>query len=304
MKLRNCLVQVKLFATNLFRIAKPTFRNGRWIVIHADYLTVRPFSDCHITMVCPPGIQVEQVVYGEKGSEPANIVEAISFEVVHDERMRGHNRSKVDQFFQQTKCCFGDAIAKTQLDEDSDVDDPREESFNPKNTYPSDKTSRGDQQQMAVPLPADKNTQNDVQSAQVSIYQRDAVDQLPITSHQTNGITDVGGIISDEKDKVTETRDEVGDVYMSAVSALKSSPVLDREQTVQNCQQDQTNGNQNCNKADEASHITGVNSLWKKTTMKRLKKSKSKNQTMSMTRLRKLRPMRASEISKQNCFHA
>ena len=264
MKLRNCLVQVKLFATNLYRIAKPTFRNGRWIVIHADYLTVRPFSDCYITMVCPPGIQVEQVVYGEKESEPANIVAAISFEVGHDERAREHNRSKVDKFFQQTKCCFVDTIANTQLDEDSDVDNPRGESFTPKNTYPRDKTSRVEQQQMTIPLPAEKTTQDGKQSAHESVYQSDAVNQFPITSHQPNGITDVGGIFSDGKDKVTETRDEVGDVCVSTVSALKSSPVLDKEQTVQNCQQNQTNVDQNSNKADEASRITGVYSLPKK----------------------------------------
>ena len=216
LKLRNCLVQVKLFATNLYRIAKPTFRNGRWIVIHADYLTVRPFSDCYITIVCPPGIQVEQVVYGEKESDPANLVEAISFEFMHDESVREHNQSKDDQFFQQTKCCFGNTTAITQLDENSDVDDLRGESFVPQNAIPRDETSQNDQQLMATPMTTEKNMQDCMQLAQESVNQSNAVNQFPTSGHQNNGITDAGGLISDAKGLFTDARNEGSDVLFFA----------------------------------------------------------------------------------------
>ena len=277
LKLRNCLVQVKLFATNLYRIAKPTFRNGRWIVIHADYLTVRPFSDCYITIVCPPGIQVEQVVNGEKESEPANIVEAISFEFVHAESVRERNRSKDDQFFQQTKCCFGNTTAITQLDENSDVDDLREESFVPENAIPRDKTSRNDQQLMATPMTTEKNMQNGMQSAQGSVNQRNAVNQFPTSSHQNNGITDAGGLISDAKGLVTDARNEGSDVHMSTATVPKSGPSRSKEPSVQSCQQDQANSNRNCNQADGASHITGVNSLFEKCDDEETGKNKKQN---------------------------
>ena len=264
MKLRNCLVQVRLFATNLYRIAKPTFRNGRWIVIHADYLTVRPFSDCYITMVCPPGIHAEQVVYGEKGSEPANIVAAISFDLVQAEQAREHNRSKVDSFFQQTKRCFVDTVADTQLDEDSGVDDSQGEFFSPKNVYQGGDTPCPKLQQMSTPSPVEKDPQGGTQSAHMKVHQNDAVDQFQSADNASNDITDVGGIFSDGNDKVTEKRDEAGDVCMSTDPKLNTSPVLNNEHIVQNCQRNQISFDQNLSQADEPDHITGVNSSLKK----------------------------------------
>ena len=278
MKLKNCIVQVRLFATNLYRIAKPTFRNGRWIVLHADYLTVRPFSDCYITMVCPPGIHVEQVVYGEKGTESPNIVAAISFNSAQTEQASERSRGKIDSFFQQTKRCFVDTTATTQLDDDSGVDDSQGENFSPKNVNQGDDTPCPKLRQMNTPLPVEKDSRGAMQPTHKKVHQNEAVNQFQSAGNASNDIADVGGIASDKKSKLTETRDEAEDVCMNTDPEPSTKLVLNSEHSVQNCQQNQINVDQSLNQADASDHTTGVSRPLKELNndeMKRTEQNKS-----------------------------
>ena len=263
MKLKNCIVQVRLFATNLYRIAKPTFRNGRWIVLHADYLTVRPFSDCYITMVCPPGIHVEQVVYGEKGAESPHIVAAISFISAQTGTSSERSRGKNDSFFQQTKRCFGDITATTQLDDDSGVDDPQGENFSSENVNQGDDTPCPKLRHMSTPLPVDKDSQGAIQATHKKVHQNETVHQFQNAGNASNDITDVGGIASDKKRDLADTRDEAVDVCMNTDPEPSTTLVLNSEHSVPNCQQNQINGDQSLNQTDAAEHTTGVSSPMK-----------------------------------------
>ena len=64
---------------------------------------------------------------------------------------------------------------------------------------------------------------------------------------------------------------------MSTATVPKFGPSRSEEPSVQSCRRDQASSNRNCNQADEASHITGVNSLLGKCDDEETGKNKKQN---------------------------
>ena len=59
------IIQFGLPGGQEFNVARPLQRNGKWIVRRADKLILRTFERCYITIVCPPGIDHTQFLYGK-----------------------------------------------------------------------------------------------------------------------------------------------------------------------------------------------------------------------------------------------
>ena len=227
-------------------------------------------------MVCPPGIHVQQVVYGEKGAESPHIVAAISFISAQTGTTSERSRGKNDSFFQQTKRCFGDITATTQLDDDSGVDDPQGENVSPENVNQGDDTPCPKLRHMSIK----------------KIHQNETVNQFQNAGNTSNDIADVGGIASDEKRELAGTRDEAVDVFMNTDPEPSTNLVLNSEHSVQNCQQNQINGDQSLNQTAVAEHTTGVSRPMKELRDDKGKKMIRANLITIPTRLRKLHPMK------------